>query len=1001
MSTFPSAGPILLDLRPGQTVFGFDILRISPLPELRCIACEARHRRTGARLLHLVADDAENLFAISFRTPPPDDTGVAHILEHSVLGGSRRFPVKDPFVEMLKSSMATFINAFTYPDRTIYPVASNVRKDYFNLVGVYLDAVFHPSIRPETLKQEGSHLELAERGNPKSPLILRGVVYNEMKGVYSDLDNILNRESSRLLFPASPYGLDSGGDPEVIPTLTYEAFTGFYRRFYSPANARIVLYGDIPTREQLEFLDAHLRECETVEQADSSIGMQPRWTAPREAEILYPVTSDEGLTRKTAITMSWLIGALPDPILELGVAVLDIVLLGHAAAPLRKALVESRLGEDLTGSGYSTGSLEGTFHVGLKGTDPERKDDLHALVFRILEGLATTGIPEEEIEIAFNQLQYSHREIQSMYPLHLMDAALSAWNFDHDPLTYLRFEGLMDGLYKRYQACPSFFTELLRTQLIDNPHRVTVTCRPDPELQERQDRRLQERLEQMKKSFAPEELDRLDAEAVALEELQSAPNSPEALATLPRLHITDLSAEPKVIPCSVVHLSRQVPLVQCDVFANGVNYLILAFDLSGMPPELLEYVPVFSSLFSKLGAGAESYVQTARRMAKKTGGLRASTFLSTDAQDAGQLLNYLTVSIKALDSTYVEALGLVRDLLLGLNLNEADRLRDVTVQRKVQLQSNLIPEGHRFAALHAARTLSSAAYLGDLWGGIPQLRLADRLAREVRGDVGPFCTKLEAVHKSLVRGSRMAACFTGSDALREPTTQWMDSLIRELGLGSGRPATSSPIAVPPGRALAEGLVAAADVGYCALCMPAPHASHPDAPLLSVFCQLLTFDYLWQEVRVKEGAYGGFASYDALAQVFEFLSYRDPAIRGTLNVYANVIDYARTGKWTEDDVERAVMACAKADEKPIRPGAATATALWRQLGHVTEELRRQRRADLLRARPETVRAAAVRLLEEGLPQGNTCVLGNQAKLEEANRGAVRPLALENVFPSTPD
>ena len=985
----------------GQIISGFAVTRVASVPAVRCVAREAYHQLTGARLLHLAADDAENLFAIAFRTPPPNDSGLPHILEHSVLGGSRKFPVKDPFVEMLKASMATFINAMTYPDRTVYPVASNVRKDFFNLVDVYCDAVFHPNITAATLKQEGHHLEFSDPEDMATPLTVRGIVYNEMKGAYSDLDSLIERESERLLFPDTPYGFDSGGDPERIPDLRYDEFVEFYRGFYHPSNARILLYGDIPFEEHLAFLDERLRACDGGAPADSRLPRQPRWPDAHTVEVPYPVESDDDCRAKTAVVLNWLVGDAADAAGDLAMEVVDRLLLGNAAAPLRKALVDSQLGEDLTSSGYGSGSLETTFHVGLKGTEPERRQHIVELVLDTLREVVRNGFPRRSVDAAFQQLQYGHREIRSAHPLHVMEWVFSSWNFDLDPLTYLRAGECLDKLYAEYLEDPSLFDGIIKERLIENPHRATITFKPDPGLQARRDTTFAEEMAHRKEMLSRADLEGILAETAELRAAQGTPNSPAALASLPQLRLSDLPRVPRAIPAQAFELKHTIPLIRSDVFANGVNYLLVAFDLDGLPRELWEYVPVLASVFSKLGAAGRSYAEMAERIAGSTGGLGAATSACADALDPTRTLSFFTASFKALDRTFPEALSLLRDLLMALDLSDTDRLRDVLIQRKVRLHSGIIPDGHRFAASHGARTVSTLAALGEIWGGLPQVRLADRLATDFSGQIDGLRVKLEDIRRFMLSRSRVRASFTGSDQLFEPTRLWLEQLGDDAAAGPASvrgPASFAAEAAP--EPLREGLVTVADVAYCACCMPAPHASHPQAPLLQVFSRLLGYGYMWEEIRVKGGAYGGLSAYDAGAQIFELMSYRDPAVARTLEVYEKVLEHVRAAKWSKRDVERAVIGCAKADERPIRPAAATSAALWRHLGRLTEDLRMDRRAALLRATPKAVKEAGLQLLGDGLAKSNVCVLGGREDLQRANATMAKPLTLTDLSVQAP-
>ncbi len=1034
------------DLVAGQELHGFRIVRVTPLPAIRATAVEARHVRTGARLLHLLVEDTENLGAIAFRTPPTDDTGVPHILEHSVLCGSRRFPVKDPFLEMMKRSMATFINAFTYPDKTVYPVASNVRQDFLNLFDVYLDAVFFPNIGPDTLKQEGHHLEPADPDRPAdSPLTIKGIVYNEMKGAYSELDAVIERASGQGLFPDSPYGRDSGGDPKAIPSLTYEQFRDFHRRCYHPANSYIMLYGGTPTAELLAFIHPRLDGLTPAIDPASAIPRQPRWTAPREHEEAYPVAQEDGTTAVSAVTVSWIVGAGDDPADDLALEVMDKLLLGHAGAPLHKALIDSRLGEDLAPSGYSGGTLEGAFHVGLKGTEPERRDAVVALILRTLESCAAEGFSRPSVEAAFQQLEYAHREITANYPLRLMNRVYDAWIYDQDPLTYLRLGEILGELRRRYAADPGLFARLVRTQLLENPHRLTCTFRPDAGLQARRDAEFAEAMARAKAELPAADLESLAAEAKALARRQGEPNAPADLAKLPALRLSDLPEKPLSVPAEVVDCGG-VPFVRTGVFANGINYFVLAFDLSGLPDELWDYLPVFTDFWARLGAAGSGYAETGERIAACTGGLSSDLFATVDARDPDRVLPFLSVTFKSLDARHGDALAVVRDLLLAPDLADSARLRDLAFQLKAQRQSGIIDSGHRFAAQHALRGLSALGALNHRLGGIPQVRLAGELARTVERDAAPLREKLESISRFLLDRNRLRAAFTGSSEPETLTRQWLaefaaacnapppapspapspaivssvlpssiptssvppSSIPTSSVLPSPVPASGSTSSVPPSSiptssvlpfsvlpsSAAEGLAIASEVAFCAAVLPAPPQTSPDAPALAVFSQILSLDYLWQEIRVKGGAYGGFCVYDPGMRAFELMSYRDPGIVRTLELFAGIRQALRTMPLEPADIERAIISCAKGEERPVRPGAATAMALWRYLTRADAPLRLERYQALLRVTAADVRRTASALFAD--PAMQLCVLGGRPLLEAAAAKLKTPLAIENIL-----
>lgn len=985
-------------LQAGSRVCGFTVGRVTPMPSLRATVVEATHGHSGARVLHVFTEDTENLCAVAFRTPPPDDTGVPHILEHSVLGGSEKYPVKDPFLEMLKRSMATFINAFTYPDKTVYPVSSNVRQDFFNLVAVYLDAVFHPTITAETLKQEGHHLEFADPANPESPLLIKGIVYNEMKGAYSELDSLIERVSGQALFPDSPYGRDAGGDPDAIPTLTYERFRNFYERLYHPANSFIVLYGNVPTEESLAFLDERLATMPPPPQdLDSSIRRQPRWTAPREREELYPIGAEEPAAGKAAVMISWLAGDGLDPVAEMGMEVLDNLLLGHDGAPLHRALIESHLGEDLAPSGFSTGTMESSFHLGLKGTEPERKDAILKLVTETLERVAAEGFSRDRVEAAFQQLRYAELEITAQYPLRVMNRVYEGWIYGLDPLAYLRLGEVLDELWRWYEQDTELFSRLIRERLLDTPHRLVTVFKPDPQLQARRDAAFAAAMQARKDAMSAEERQAVVRETEALRRRQEAPNSPEALATLPVLHLGDLPKAPREIPFDLTAAGPGVPLLLPRVFANGVNYFVLAFDLAGLPDDLWLDLPLFADLFNKLGTSRADFAVMGERITACTGGLGASVFTTAAAREPDRLLPFLAVSFKALDRRYSEALVIVRDLLLELNLADVDRIRDLAIQAKVQRQSGIIDGGHVFSMQHAARTLSPLAALNARLGGLTQVRLAGRLARRFDEEIEGVRQRLEAIRRFLLQPGRMRAAFTGGSQPAAATAAWLGEFAASFGTASSSmPAASWPAPLPAPRR--EGLALASEVAFCAECMPAPAMTSPDAPPLLVFAQLLGLGYLWEEIRAKGGAYGGMASYDPTAQVFGMMSYRDPNIARTLGVFHELPAVLGHLPLTADEVERGIISVAKVEERPVRPAAATSQVLWRHLTGLTSEVRRERYAALLEVTGPAVRAAAERLVAQGEARRQTCVLAGRPMLDAFN-AAVAPadqLAVENIL-----
>jgi len=972
---------------PGDRSDGFLVRRVEALPEARCVAYELEHTASGAKLLHLHNDDDENLFSVSFPTPPPDDTGVPHIIEHSVLGGSRKYAVKDPFFEMVKCSMATFINAMTAADHTLYPAASNVRRDFFNLADVYWDAVFHPNLAPTTFAREAHHLEFSTKGDLSSELIVKGIVYNEMKGARSRPEAVVMDLIEKAIWPDTPYGRDSGGDPQRIPDLTYVNFKRFHEIYYHPSNAYIFLYGDIPTGEHLKFLAPRLAEFSRRPIA-AYLPSQPRWPSPRSRSERYAVGPADPLDGKTFVSLNWLVGDGANLADVLALSALDQILLGHQGAPLRKALIDSHLGEDVIPAGLWENGRDSSFHVGLKGSEADRTEKIEQLILQTLERIASHGVTKGQADAAFQQLAYQFLEIASLYPLHLMYRAVHLWILGGDPLTALRAGRELAALRQRFEREPQMFSDLIRDRLLANTHRLTLTVAPDREIQAKKDARLAEKLAKLKTSMSNAQLREVAAEQEALDALLNTPNPPEALAALPRLEVRDLPRVPRNIPTMVEELPS-ITLLRNDVFANGVNYLHLSFDLSGLAAELWPYLPMFSQCVSKMGAAGMNYAQLAERVAAHTGGVAFSPAAQSRADGPGDLRRG-NFGMKFLDEKVEPAMGVLRDLVFDLDCADEARLADVLSQVYSHHRTRAAGDGLGLALRRASRGFGSAAQINEIWQGVPQTRLIERLHA---GEKALLIQKLRAISAYLRHAGRPTASFTGSPAVWEKVRKTL--IDWSAGLKPIAARTDLPMERPS--AMREGLAGPMNVAFCAMVMPAPRIWDAQAPLLAVGARLVSFDHVLEEVRFKGTAYGGGCAYVGSGGVWEFHSYRDPWIWRTLDVYAAAPDFVRKSDWSQADIDRAIIGTAKEFERPIRPGEATGSALWRHLTGDTSERRAARHAAMLRATPAAVKDAILEVFENGFPSAAVCVVSSREKLEEAN--GQRPdaaLAIEDVL-----
>ena len=959
----------------------FQLVRETDLPQVRAFAREFVHQPSGARLIHLETADPENVFALAFATPPDASHGVPHILEHAVLAGSERFPVREPFFELVKSSPAGFINAMTSDVWTIYPIATTLEKDFFNLADVYCDATFHPLLTQETFEREGHHLELEESGNLESPLVRSGIVYNEMKGAYSNTEMVLAWRLKNQLFPGGPLGVDSGGDPSVIPQLTWEGLRAFYRQFYAPGNCTLFLYGDIPLEKQLAYWGEKLTKATTEKQP--SLANRPayeKWSEPRTFEATFGIEPGADSANQTFLSLRWKCGDGLDRFDEVAWTVLTRLLAGHDAAPLKKALIDSKLGADVFALGVEDVESELTFHVALKGSEPERASAFLDLVVRQLESIAARGFSEEEIETALRQTAYETLEVASLFPLHLaMDAARYA-TCGADPLDVTRSREMLERVREAAKD-EAFFPNLLRERLLENPHRLLTTFRPDETHAAREEKREKDELAQLKSTLDESQLRAIDERATALNEAQNEPNSPEALATLPRLQKGDLPSAPREIPTNLVEVAG-FPTLRNDVFSNGVVYLHAAVDVRGLPPHLWKFLPRYADAFDKMGAAGHSWETVAARRAAVTGGLYGRPNAKLDVNGA-PVVDF-RFALKTLDGDLSAALDLFADLLWQLEPGDRARLQEAQTQAAAGLRDDLVNNAVSTAMMSASQNQSPVGWLNYLWNSPLKLEWLRHLTGDFAANADELMAGIVETRDFLLQRERWTWSFTGSDAafrtFESKIGEWNGrmrsaslSSTKQIVRGNGR--FDGAVSLPKNL----GLAAPLDVQFCARVFAAP--AREVQPLVDLGLDLMRFDYFLPEVRLKGNAYGGGCSLSSESGTTTYFSYRDPRLSETLRVFDETQNWARAQNWTSDDLERALLGNVADAVPAIRPASATSTALTRLRRGETPEMRAEIYSRKLGATPEQVKAALVEHLDES--QGATAVAASRLALEKAN------------------
>jgi len=979
-------------LSRGEKLCGFRILRVEQIPDIRVTAYEIEHEITGAKVLHLHCHDRENLYAIGFGTPPADSTGVPHILEHAVLAGSERYPLKDVFNELLKGTLQTFINAFTYPDKTIYPVASQERSDFFNLARVYTDLVLRPRLLQKTFYQEGHHLEFSRHEDITSELVISGIVYNEMKGAYSSPDTLMSREIQQNLFPDTTYAFDSGGDPDIIPSLTHEQLKTFHRTYYSPTNARIFLYGDISTGDHLVFLEEMLNGFERVP-VNSSIKSQTRWPQPASVHSFYPIGREEDTRGKTVVNCAWMIVENTDYETVLLLEIVSGALVGSAAGPLRKALIDSGLGEDLSPiTGLERDLKQVVFAVGLRGSDPGKAGRIESLILNTLQKVAKTGFDRELIEGVLHQVEFHGREIvrdSLPYGIILMGRAYHTWLYDGDPLTGMNFPRIIKEIRDKWEARPELFQDIVRTWFLDNPHRLLSVLEPSKTLQEEVEEKSKKRMTRLKASLSYEELENIHREAASLMDFQTEPDPPEALATLPKLKIGDLRRKVEIIPTEKTSING-VPAMVHDIFANGVAYLDMAFNISDIPEDLQIYLPLLGKLMINMGAAGLTYEEMAKRIALKTGGIgcHLTAGMVTDGKGNWQKMIF---RMKALHRNIVDAVRIVSDILVSGDLSDETRLRNLLAERKNRLHASVIPSGHVFARLTAGAAFSVPAYRDEQWHGRTQLRFLNGITDQFNEGKEELQEKLARLQQMIFRKERLILNLTADAEGLAIFTEGTSELVERLATGG----TAAVPGIPEVHPIHRGIAIPAQVSYVAMVMSAPaYADSLVAPLL-VAARYLSSGYLYKHIRVQGGAYGGMSQYDPVSGLFALLSYRDPHIVRTLKVYDEAVDFICQSKIAEEELEKAVIGTIGILDKPMDPSSRGYVAMIRDFIGLTDENRRKLRDEILDTTADRFQEIASRYFISAVRSAVVAVYAAEDELCKANEALETKLEMETL------
>jgi len=967
------------DIAQGMTIHGFTVEQISEIEEMSVICYLLKHEKTHAKYFHISNHDPENTFSVAFKTIPFDDTGVAHILEHTALCGSLKYPVRDPFFSMIRRSMKSFMNAFTASDWTMYPFSTQNLKDYYNLMDVYLDAAFFPNLFELSFKQEGHRLEFEKNGD----LVFKGVVYNEMKGAMSSPSQIMARTLMNELYPTTTYHFNSGGSPEKIPELTYDAFKAFHKRFYHPSNAFFYSYGCFPLQDHLKHVDqAILSKFDAID-PKTEVPAEPRWTSPKEIEHFYPLSKHENPDKKSQVCLAWLLNGIEDAYMVLCFSLLDQVILGNSASPLRKALIESGLGSSLSdGTGYDGEMRDTMFACGLKDVHAKDADIIEKLIFDTLSDLVETGIDQELIDTAIHQLEFHRKEVSNHpypYGIKLLVHSCGSWFHSNDPIRPLVIEQdlkqLRDDLEKGH-----FFESLIDQYLINNHHRLRFILKPDQNMQQKTEAKIKESLAQKKQNLTENDIETIQTDTQKLAELQ---NSEEDPSCLPTLTVNDIS--PDIVKVLENKALSDDLVSSYDQPTRGIVYFTATQKMCALPEKYIMHIPLFCFVFSRMGTKDYDYVELARRIDRYTGSIGFSSIIRTPIMDNPTPLPIVNLSAKCLTRNISPMFDILNSLYYRFDFFNTKRLKHLLLELKSGMESGIVASGHQYAVGVASRKWGAGRMLDEKWHGLSQYMFLKQLTEDLSDKkLNALASDLSEIASLLFSKDHMHLTIIGeSDALNT-----VENSVRNFQSNLPEKKNTTPLIDlldfnPTLSPRYEAWTTATSVSFVAQTFPGVRRKDPDAPVVAVVSKLLKSLYLHKEIREKGGAYGAYATVDFEDGLFHFISYRDPHIRQTLQTYAKVTDFLCNGHYDDTDINEAIIQVCSDIDRPDTPASKARKAFWRKLTGLTDDLRKQFKEQILSVTRSQVMDISQKYFMGLGQKGTIGVVSSSDKVEQYN------------------
>ena len=929
----------------------YTVLKEEQIAEVNGTAYLLQHDKTKARVMLVLNDDNNKVFNIGFRTPPADDTGVAHITEHSVLCGSKKFPAKDPFVELAKGSLNTFLNAMTYPDKTVYPIASVNDKDFHNLMEVYLDAVFYPNTykNDKILKQEGWHYHLE---NEKDAITYNGVVYNEMKGAYSSAEQQLFDAIQTSLLPDTTYGCDSGGNPAAIPDLTYEDFLNFHKQYYHPSNSYIYLYGDMDAKKELEFIDSEYLSKYDYLEVDSAIAPQPAFDEVKEVTMSYPLSDAEEEEENTYLSYNVIIGQRLDRSTDLTAMILDYALMDVPGAPIRKAIVDAGISSDVFSS-YENSMLQPMYSIVAKGCKTEDKDRFVKVIEDTLSSLIGNGLEEKMLAASLNHFEFKYREANyGRYPKGLMYGlnAFNSWLYDDEqPFMHLKYNADFEFLKSKIGS--DYYTNFLKERILDNTHKTILVALPKKGLNKELEQGVANKLKEYKESLSDKEIAELVRQTKELEQYQSEPSTKEDLEKIPMLELSDIGTEAQKLK-NREYTIQDIPVVQHDIFTNGIAYLEYYFSLKQVPVSLLPYVSLLSALYKEVDTDTRSYSALSNEIDLKTGGIGVSLASMGVKKELGEYRVHFILRTKVLYENLTDALELMEEILFTSHVTDKKRLKEILAEMVSQMKMGIAEAGHTAMANRALSYFAKGAYLKEVLEGVTFYEFANNLLKNFDSKYEEICGNLQAALHAVAKPQNLMISYTGMEDISDELDKAIQSIKRYMNEDiSDVEEQEFDIVIKN-----EGFKTASKVQYVSQAGRFLKDGEQYNAALNVLQVIFSYDYLWNNVRVKNGAYGCMCGFSRIGDGY-FTSYRDPNLKKTYEVYKNAPEYVKNFEASERDMLKYIIGAIAKIDTPMTPSSEGAFSMACYLSGVTEESLQQDRDTILSTDVETIRELA--------------------------------------------